>query len=237
MSNETHAPAGAPAAAAAADPHACAHCDSSVPHSHRDVREAVTTARTRARRDALVRAGVAAVLLAGALVAAGTAVGAGWALVVLAVTVAGWALSTAVGVVVAGAYRARTSDARALVIASLTAAALTPLVALAVALVGPRHLVLALVAGAGWLACTAAVEVSRARTWRTLLLEPGREGETARARAVSEEEPAGGHARWFATGVVVGAFVVALTLVPVAVVVLVPLAVVLAAVSARPPAR
>ncbi|WP_164745212.1 hypothetical protein [Georgenia faecalis] len=215
----------------------CAHCDSSVPHEHTDIRELVVAARERAARTASVTAAVAAAVLAVALVAGTLTAGIGLSLAVTGATVAGWAVVAGLGVLVAGALQARGGEATAVVTASLTTAALAPLAALAVSFVLPgeatagTHLALAAVAGASWLGCTAVSEVLRARTWRRLLVSAG--GEAARAQVLAGEEPLGGHGRWLAQGAVMALAVAALAVVPLLVVVLVPLAVAVAALTGR----
>ncbi|MDD9205827.1 hypothetical protein PU560_05010 [Georgenia sp. 10Sc9-8] len=213
---------------------ACEHCDDSVPHTHLDVRAVVDGERARARRIAVLELALAAVLLAGATVLAVVRdePGALWAAVVVAV---GWVVATAVGVGVTGVLRARSSDVGALLGGSLTAAAGVPVVAVAVALVVPGGALVAVTAAAAWLGCTAVAELVRARAWRRLLLEPGPAGERARGRAVAGDAPGTARTvlRWTAPGVLVGACVWLVGLVPAVVVVLVPLSVALAVVRAR----
>ncbi|MPV38310.1 hypothetical protein [Georgenia subflava] len=214
----------------------CEHCDDSVPHEHLDVRALVTRSADRARTRALRMLAVAGGLAVVTAVVGVTIAGPGRAFGALGVAVLGWLLVTAVAVAAVGVGRARTSDARALVLAALVSAGLAPLVALAVAALGGGWSG-ALVAGSAWLLCGAVADVVRSRTWRRLLLTPGEAGEHARARAVAERDSSRDLTRWLAQGVLVGASTWLLGVLPLAVVVLVPLAVALAAVTARPVAR
>jgi hypothetical protein len=214
----------------------CEHCDDSVPHEHLDVKGLVESSRTRARAGAVRMAAVSAVLLAATGALAAAVGGAGHALAAVGLTALGWVVVTALALAVVGAARRRTSEGRAVVTAALASAGLTPLAALAVAMLAGGWTG-ALVAGATWLAAGAVAALVRARSWRALLLTPGDAGEHARARAVAERgvDAPGGVRRWLVQGALVAAAVALLGLVPATVVVLVPLAVVLAARTAAVP--
>ncbi len=226
----------------------CEHCDESVPHEHLDVPSIV-----RARRDSLVRSSAAAaaawLLLAVAPLAAAAATGAAGAATTLGSTLLGmlaWGLATAVGLVAAGRARRRSArgPAASLATGALAAAAVTPPLALGVALVagsaGAQPAVVALGAGAGWLTAALAAEVVGSLRHRSLLLAPGPDGEAARAGAVEWSRPhsgVGDSARRrgagrdelerlpgaVVAGAAVGTWVTVLSVVPVLVVVLVPL--------------
>lgn len=229
MSQDSTRPSAAPTGGG------CAHCDDSVPHEHLDVRAIVEASRAgetaRARTMTVLAAAVT-------LVATGLAWwlgGAGPALGAVAVAATGWVLVTVCALAVLGAARSRAGDARALVVASLTQAGLTPLVALAVAVLTGATWPVALVAGGTWLLCGALAEVVRARSWGRMLFAPGEAGEHARARAVADRGRGRGPGlAWPVQGAAVAAATWLLGPVPLAVVVLVPLAVALAA--ARRPA-
>ncbi|MFH5822403.1 hypothetical protein [Georgenia sp. AZ-5] len=230
MTNDTTA-----AGPRATEPHYCEHCNDSVPHEHLDIKAVVAGARRDALREAgwmtaasAVAAGAAAGLAA---VAAGTAP----ALTALGVTVAGWVVTTLAGLGVLGATRARLADSGAVLAGSFTTAALTPLVALAVALLTGGGWAVALVAGAAWLLCGALAALARARTYRALLLQPGEAGERARSAAVARSRRPGRRepVSWLLQAVAVAVCVWALTPLPALVVVLVPLAVVGVVAQAR----
>ncbi len=230
---------------------ACEHCDSSTPHEHVDVAQAVSARR----RTLAMWSGVRIVLLAvTAALLAGLAGIPGatepW-VVVLAGAVA-WALATSAGVLAAGlAHRSRAgarprSARAALAVGALVTAAATPLVALAVALLpvlddaGDSPVLLASWTGLGWLGAALAAEVAGAVRLRAVLLAPGPDGERARAEAVRR---AGPHARGHrdaaavlgavAAAAVFTAWTAALMALPALVVVLVPLHVVGAALVGR----
>ncbi|PFG38556.1 hypothetical protein ATJ97_1037 [Georgenia soli] len=214
----------------AAHSYRCEHCDDSVPHEHLDVKALVESSRDRARARATRMAVVGAAALVATAVLASVVDGPALALAAVGLSALGWVLVTALALVVAGAARRRTSDARAVVAAALTSAGLTPLAALLVALLAGGWTG-ALVAGATWLAAGAVTALVRARTWGTLLLTPGEAGENARARAVAERgaDRPGELRRWLVQGLLVAAAVALLSVVPATVIVLVPLAVVVAA--------
>ncbi|WP_152202432.1 hypothetical protein [Georgenia thermotolerans] len=229
MSDHTTAPS------AAATTYRCEHCDDSVPHEHLDVAAIVSAAA----RTALVRAGwmlaLALVLTVAAVAVAVADAGLGAALGALVPVVVGWLLVTAAGLAVVGAVRARSSDARALVAGGLTTAALTPVAALAVALLAGPGWPAALVAGGGWLLCGAVAALVRARALGLLLQAPGEAGERERARAVAGRDRQGwdDQVRWLLQGVALAVATWLLGLVPAVVAVLVPLSVVAAVAAAR----
>jgi hypothetical protein len=214
----------------------CEHCDDSVPHEHLDVKGLVESSRALARAGAIRMAVVAAAVLVATVMLAAVVGGVAHALAAAGLTALGWVLVTALALVVAGVARRRTSDTRAVVVAALASAGLTPLAALGVALLAGGWTG-ALVAGATWLAAGAVVALVRARSWRALLLTPGDAGEHARARAVAQRGTGlpGEIRRWLIQGALVAAAVALLSAVPATVVVLVPLAVVLAARTATVP--
>jgi hypothetical protein len=233
----------------------CAHCDSTQPHEHLDVSAAV-----RERRRALALSAGAHVLVVAALagsLAALTAVPTTPPVVVVALAgTAAWAVATATGVLAAGfahrtdGGRRRRGASASLVIGALVTGAVTPLTALAVALLVPPSdaagpLAVAGWAGLGWLGAASAAEIAGAVRLRGLLLRPGPAGERARADAVRDARPGtsrpdGGFRRDVRAigGVLLAALVftawtVTLMLVPAAVVVLVPLHVAGVALVAR----
>ena len=213
---------------------ACHHCDSSVPHEHLDVTAVVGAARRAARHRALTMVVVATALTVGAVVVASLLGGPGRAAGAAGLTLAGYALLAATGVVVAGVARARTSGSAAVLLASLTTAALAPLVALAVALLTGPGWAVALVAAATWLLAAALAEGGRTRSWNRLLLTEGDGGERARARAVADRGARDStYLRWTSQALFVGAATWLLGAVAPAVVVLVPLAPALVARAAR----
>ncbi|GAA1622583.1 hypothetical protein [Georgenia ruanii] len=225
----------ATAPSAATTTYRCEHCDDSVPHEHLDVTAIVTAAG----RAAVVHAGwmlaLALVLAVAAVAVAVADAGLGAALGALVPVVVGWLVVTAAGLGVVGAVRARSSDARALVAGGLTGAALTPLAALAVALLAGPGWPAALVAGGGWLLCGAVAALVRARAVRLLLVAPGAAGERERVRAIASRgrDDWGQQARWLLQGVALAVATWLLGLVPAAVAVLVPLSVVAAVAAAR----
>ncbi len=233
----------------------CAHCDSTLPHEHLDVAAAVATRRRALAwgiggRVALVAA------LAGALAALTAAPTTPPAVVVALAGAAAWAVATAAGVLAAG-FAHRTGEGRlrrgahaSLVIGALVTGAVTPLAALAVALLlspsdAPDPLAVAAWAGLGWLGAAAAAEIAGSVRLRGLLLRPGPAGERVRADAVRDARPG---TSWFdgvarrearaiggalLAAVVFTAWTAVLALVPAAVVVLVPLHVAGVALVAR----
>jgi len=239
----------------------CAHCDSTQPHEHLDVAAAVRDRRRTLALGAGARVVVVAALagIFAALTAIPTTPPA--AVVALAGTAA-WAVATAAGVLAAGlAHRSggghlRRGASASLVIGALVTGAVTPLAALAVALLlspsaalppsdAAAPLAVAGWAGLGWLGAASGAEVAGAVRLRSLLLRPGPAGERARADAVRDAHPEtsrfdGGLRREvraivgaLLAAVVFTAWTATLMAVPAAVVVLVPLHVAGVALVAR----
>lgn len=206
----------------------CAHCDSTLPHEHVDVGAVV-----RARRRALLAwsaAYVGVLAVAAAALSALSPTTAPGPLPLLLAGALGWAATTAAGVITAGLANQGRPDRRAeanLALGAMASGALTPVAALAVALLlgsaGPGRA--AAWAGLGWLAAASAAEVaSRLRT-RALLLAPGDAGERARATAVHLRAPRDGAALLgaLAAAATFALWLAVLALMPVLVLVLVPL--------------
>ncbi|HIZ34866.1 MAG TPA: hypothetical protein H9815_03740 [Candidatus Ruania gallistercoris] len=221
-----------------AEPYICPHCEATHEHDHVDERAVVGHYRTRLAvvcgvRALLVLLAVAGVLLWLPPTAGLTLVGAG---------VLAWVLATAAGLLVASVDLARrggdaqqaASERRLVTVSVLTGAALTPVLALLVALVGRAWadegavtvLSVSAAAATGWLAGSAGAEVVRALRLRSLLVADTRAGEVARASAVRHREHTG---EWrqlgtvVATALLVGLWVALCQLMPVVAVVLVPL--------------
>ncbi len=235
---------------AAAEPYVCPHCEDTHAHEHVDSRAVVLDRR---RRLAVV-SGVRAVLVLLALVGVLLTLPATAGLALLGAGVLAWLVATAVGLLVAAvdlsrrageAGRSAADERRLVTVSVLTGAALTPALALLVALAG-RVLVAgsdagaaALVAAAGaagWLTASATADVVRALRLRALLGAESRAGEVARASAVRTRDSAD---EWpqlgtvVITAAVVGVWVALCHLLPAVVVVLVPLHVALVALTRR----
>ncbi|UNX55848.1 hypothetical protein MF406_06335 [Georgenia sp. TF02-10] len=185
--------------------------------------EAVDTPKARRQARVLVLSGAVLAGAAGALVVARS--GAGPALLTAVGTVAGWLLVTAAGLLVLAAARGRGSLARATVLGGLTTAALTPLVCLALALLGAAWPE-ALLAGAAWLLCGAVAVAVRARAYQRLLSAGAADGARPGAAAAAGSSAGRQAGWWLGQGVAVAAATALLGAVPAAVLVLVPLAVV-----------
>ncbi|WP_089771739.1 hypothetical protein [Ruania alba] len=232
-----------PADADSPDTYLCPHCDATHEHEHVDERAVVEAYRqtlltVAATRLAVAILAVAAVLLINPvlLLAAGGAA-------------LGWGVATAAGMgaatvdlarrrVPAGA-RSHPEERRFVLVSVLTGAALTPLVALGLALLAPAGLIplpWALAVAAGWFAGAAGAEVIAELRLRRLLATDTRVGEVARENAVRLRERT--HEirlliTVLATAVVVGAEVLLCLWLPVIVVVLIPLHVAVAALTGR----
>ena len=220
---------------AAAEPYICPHCEATHEHDHVDEHAVVRAHRSRlgtvsALRVVVVLLAIVAMILLLPATAALTWVGAG---------VLAWLVATAVGVLVAAANLARrgddtrrsTTERRLVTVSVLTGAALTPVLALLIALAGRTWadasiVAVSVAAATGWLAGSAGADVVRALRLRRLLAAESRPGEVARAAAVREREHSD---EWrqlltvLATALLVGAWVALCQLMPVVVVVLVPL--------------
>lgn len=232
---------------APAEPYICPHCEATHEHDHVD-----EPAVVRAHRSRLAAAsGVRAVLVLLALVIVLLLLPATAGLALVGAGLLAWGLATAAGVLVASAdlarrggdTRDRSAERRLVTVSVLTGAALTPVLALLIALAGrswvdgPGALVaVAAAAATGWLAGSAAADVVRALRLRTLLTTDSRAGEVARASAVRYREQSD---EWrqlatvLGTALLVGLWVALCQLLPLAVVVLVPLHVALVAGTRR----
>lgn len=226
----------------------CTHCDGSVAHQHDDGADG----SIREKRRTLTRGAGLRIVILTAVVLAVTAATAGWTGLVLPVPLlspvlagaAGWALVTALGLLVAGALNTSgraVGERVALALGSVAAGAATPLAALAVAtLVGTgsswtASLPTAGATAAGWATAALSAEVVDALRLRTLLLRPDRRGEQVRAAVA---RGAGGPDSRLLAGTLLGAaamgtWAAALMVLPVLVVVLVPLHAALRALAAR----
>lgn len=222
---------------AAAEPYICPHCEATHKHDHVDERAVV-----RAHRSRLATvSGLRAVVVLLAITGVGLLLPATAALTWVGAGVLAWLVATAVGVLVAAGDLARrgddtrrsTTERRLVTVSVLTGAALTPVLALLIALAGRAWadgsgaiLAVPVAAATGWLAGSAGADVVRALRLRRLLAADSRPGEVARAAAVREREH---RDEWrqlatvLATALLVGAWVALCQLMPLVVVVLVPL--------------
>lgn len=233
------------------EPYVCPHCDETHEHTHTDPREVVLGFRRRLAAVTTVRLVLLVAALAAALILwAPTAV-----LTFACAGVLAWALAMAAGLVAgtvdlnrrggATAAKSQAAQRRFMTVSVLAGAAVTPVLALLVALAGrawtgstelSAGLGVAAGAAVGWLAVSAVIESVRSLRMRTLLGADTRAGEGAREAAVD----LGGHtAQWrelftmALTAVLVGVWVVGCFLIPFLVVVLVPLHVALAVFTRR----
>ena len=220
---------------AAAEPYICPHCEATHEHDHVDEHAVVHAHRSRLGIVSALR--VVVVLLA--IVGVGRLLPATAVLIWIGAGVLAWLVATAVGVLVAAANLARrgddtrrsTTERRLVTVSVLTGAALTPVLALLIALAGRASadasiVAVSVAAATGWLAGSAGADVVRALRLRRLLAAESRPGEVARAAAVREREHSD---EWrqlvtvLATALLVGAWVALCQLMPIVVVVLVPL--------------
>lgn len=223
------------AGTAAETPYVCEHCDDSVPHSHVDEKPLVDAYR-RELLGALVAVAALAVLwLAATLLLAREAA---FATVLGA---ASWVLATALGLVAFALTRRSRPGAAAVIVGAVTTAAVTPLLALLVALLTPGGVAArAVAAGLGWLVASAVVTGVRTVRLREVLVADTREGEAARSGVVRTAGRPSPYveAGWLVLTAGVTALCVAATaLMPVVVVVLVPLNAALAVLTRRQQAR
>lgn len=221
----------------------CEHCGSTDPgHDHRDA------AALDARRAALGRWSAAMVgVVAGTTGATvGALVTTGVPLAALGLVLGGalaWAGATAGGVLAVGLTQGRgerpLAPAAGFAVGALATAALTPVVALAVALVA-RWLDVppwsaAVCAGVGWLLAGGVAFVVATTRLRADLLAPGSRGD--QARSVAARATRRGDLRAFlavvGTAVVAGVWVALLQSLPLLVLVLVPLHLAVAALTVR----
>lgn len=233
------------------EPYVCPHCDQTHEHTHTDPREVVLAFRRRLATVTTVRL----VLLVAALAAALLLLAPTAVLTFACTGLLAWALAMAGGLVAgtvdlnrrggAAVARSQASQQRFMTVSVLAGAAITPVLALLIALAdrawtGGTDLAsgLPVAAGAavGWLGVSAVVESARSLRMRALLGADTRAGEGAREAAVD----LGGHtAQWrelftmALTAVLVGLWVVGCFLIPFLVVVLVPLHVAVAVFSRR----
>lgn len=235
-----------------AEPYVCPHCEATHEHDHVDERAVVRAHRSRLA----VVSGMRVLLVLLAVVTAVLVLPATAGLAVVGAGLVAWALATAAGLLAASADLARRGgtgqgadarqntavERRLVTVSVLTGAALTPVLALLVALAGRSWVdpaaVLAVSAAAatGWLAGSAAADVVRALRLRTVLAADSRAGEVARASAVRHREHSD---EWrqlatvVGTALLVGLWVALCQLLPVVVVVLVPLHLALVALFRR----
>lgn len=203
--------------------HACPHCDSTDSHVHLDSAEHARTRRSRllsligSRLGLLIAAAAALAVLAPST----------WWLVGAGLGLVAWVVVTGAGVVAGSVSAARTSRLRALMIGALSAAALTPLAALALALVrGSVDPWFAGAAAVGFFAGAAGAEALRMWRLRALFGQDTRAGEIARdaAALTRDRDNDAGDLAWTALqAVLVGGWVLLCALLPVLAIVLVPL--------------
>jgi hypothetical protein len=213
----------------------CEHCDDSVPHEHVDEQPLVEGYRAALRR------GVAAVAAVGATLAVAVLIGGREAALAIPLGAVAWTVCSALGLLALSVVRSRRSTPVAVIAGAVTTAALTPLLALLVAVAAGGDVGWRAAAGAlGWLAVSGTVSGIRAGALRTLLAAHTREGEAARSgvvRTAGRPSPLA-EAGWLvATGAVFGLCVLAAAVLPVVVVVLIPLNAALAVLSRRSAAR
>ncbi|WP_163542955.1 hypothetical protein [Occultella kanbiaonis] len=230
----------------------CPHCEATHEHDHVDEHAVVLARLTSLARFAWLRVGIGVLALVALLVLTPPTAALAY---VLAGLVA-WALTTALGLLVASVRAARTGNRREgafVLTAVLAGAALTPLAAFGVALAardglagaggsGSSPLALgaatavAVAAALGWYLGSAGSEVVGTISLRRLLLQESRAGEAARDVAVRTR--ASGHPVsdlvWtVASALVFGLWVFACQFLPVLVIVLIPLHVALLVLSRR----
>ncbi len=215
---------------AATDTYVCEHCDDSVPHQHVDEKPLVERYRRELLVGVLLTAAVAVVGLGVMVLGLESWVG-------LPLGALAWAIGTAVGLLVLAVARTRTSTPVAVVLGAVASAAVSPVLALLVAVVVPGSAGwVALAGGSGWLVLSALIAGIRAGTLRDLLTQHTRDGEAARSGVVRSEGRPSPYveAAWLvATAVVFGLCVLATAALPILVVLLVPLNVVIAVLSRR----
>ncbi|WP_168211578.1 hypothetical protein [Ruania zhangjianzhongii] len=220
---------------APAEPYICPHCEATHEHDHVDERAVVRGYRSRLA----VVSGLRAALVLLAVVTVGLLLPATAGLTWVGAGLLAWLIATAVGLLVASADLARrdgnaprtATERRLVTVSVLTGAALTPVLALLVALAGRAWadgsiVAVAVAAATGWLAGSAAADVVRALRLRGLLAADSRAGEVSRASAVREREHSD---EWrqlvtvVATALIMGLWVALCWLLPAVAVVLVPL--------------
>ncbi|CAM3599725.1 hypothetical protein OCAE111667_17340 [Occultella aeris] len=228
----------------------CPHCDATHEHDHVDERAVVQARLTSLARFAWLRVGIGVLALAALLVLTPPTA----ALANVFAGLVAWALTTALGLLVASVRAARTGSRREgafVLTAVLTGAALTPLAAFGVALVaragtagpdGSNALALgaatavAVAAALGWYLGAAGSEVVGTISLRSLLLQESRAGEAARDVAVrtrASVHPVGELVWTVASALVFGLWVFACQFLPVLVIVLIPLHVAVLVLSRR----
>lgn len=201
--------------------HTCAHCDSTEDHEHLDEKGLVDGFLSQLRTSGMVRIvlGLAAAV-------------AGFVYVPMAVVtgVAGWAIATGAGIAAMSAARIKLGTAKAVVLGTVASAAITPVLAWAIATWVGRDLPVALAAAGGWFAAIAVAELVRDRNLSALLTADSRDGEAARQGVLfgNPTSPWVGLAWSIFTAGLVGLWVWVIGLLPLAVLPLVPLHVVLA---------
>lgn len=206
---------------------ACAHCDGSTPHSHVDHGPLIQTYRTQLRIVVIGLATMSVLAVLAVLVFGGPARSA------LALAALAWFAAIVAGTQVHAVTRRRTQREEVATIAGAIAnAALTPLLALAVAaLVDAPALASGLCAAAGWMVMGGIASTGEALKVRRRLAEPTQAGEAARAVVAASGGRPGPHieAAWLLASVFTfGAYVAAVTVLPITVIVLVPLHVAIA---------
>lgn len=213
--------------------HACPHCESTDAHVHLDSAE-----HARARRSRLLGLiGIRLGMLLAAVVVLAVLASSTWLLGGLGLGLVAWAVVTGAGVLAGSLGAARTSRLRALMIGAMSAAALTPVAAVILAVVrGAVDPWFAGAVAAGFFAGAAGAEVFRMWRLRALFAQDTRAGEVARdaaARTRDRDDDAGDLAWTTAQSVLVGVWVLLCSLVPALVAVLIPLQVAIAAVIRR----
>lgn len=231
MTTDSPAAPGAPTPPAAS----CEHCDDSVPHEHVDEQPLVEGYRGALRRS------VTGVAVLGAALAVAVVLGGLDVALAIPLGAMAWTVSSALGVLTLSVVRTSRSTPVGVVAGAVTTAAVTPLLALLVAVAaGGDPGWRAAAAVLGWLAVSGTVAGIRAERLRGLLVAHTRDGEAARSGVVRT----GGRpspwveAGWLVlTAAVLGLCVLAAAVLPVVVVVLVPLNAALAVLSRRWAAR
>ncbi|MBZ2196163.1 hypothetical protein [Occultella gossypii] len=228
----------------------CPHCDATHEHDHVDEHAVVLARLASLARFAWLRVGIGVLALVALLVLTPPTA----ALAYVFAGLAAWALTTALGLLVASVRAARTGNRREgafVLTAVLAGAAVTPLAALGVALAARSGLAgaggsdaltlgaataVTLAGALGWYLGAAGSEVVGTISLRHLLLQESRAGEAARDVAVRTRESVHPLRDLFwtlASALVFGLWVFACQFLPVLVVVLMPLHVVLVVLSRR----
>lgn len=235
-----------------AEPYLCPHCDDTHEHEHVDGRAVVLAYRNRLALLSAVRLVLIILALVAVLVLMPPTAGLGF----VGAGLAAWGLATVIGLAVAavdlarrtrgsGQPRSSAREHRFITVSVLAGAAVTPVLALLVALAGrswtdpgvpAEVLAVAGAAATGWLVGAGIADIARDWRLRGLLGGDHRAGEVARAAAVRLREQTHetrGLIAMVTTAVVLGLWVALCYLLPAAVIVLVPLQVVLVTLGRR----